>query len=47
MWDHGRAITDCLLLSELFSESAKEDSPSYPFFGPAFADELEVQPDWA
>ena len=46
MWDHGRAITNCLFLSKESLESAREDFPSYLFFSPAFVDELEVQLDW-
>ena len=46
VWDHGKAITDCLFLFEESSESATEYVQSYPSFCPVVADGLEVQPNW-
>ena len=46
MWDHGKAITNFLFLSEETSKSAAEYAQSYPFFSPVVANGLEVQPDW-
>ena len=45
MWDHVRAITDCFFLSDASSESVAKDVQSYPLFGLAVVDGLEIQPD--